>query len=713
MSTNRITGLATGMDTEALIEQLMSASRAPLTKLEQKSTKVQWQREAMLDINSKLLSFRTAALDMKLQGTYKSYTATSSNSNAISASATTDAEEGIYSFKVKQLATKTTLSGRTITEQIKSSTGFDMSTLDVAGKEFSINFNGETKTIKFADDESYSTADELANALQNKINDTFGANQIKVTQRTSAGKTTLLFESDSALNLPVTLKAGSASENDFLSAVNIEDGSTTSFGLSTQIKDIMRSGFDADGNFTISIRDKEFTFNKEQTLNDVFSAINKDTDLDVTARYDSVDKKVILERSSTGDGKELKIDGSRQFWSALKVSTSQAAVSGQNAKFDITTPDGKTVTDVEMASNSFTYKGVTATLLNASPDDTVSVTVAKNVDAIYDKIETFVNSYNDLLVTLNKTYSEETTGYEPLTDEERESLSEKQEEQWETNAKKGILRRDSTVKSTINNLRSAVTSYVSGSDISSLFQIGISTNQYDSVNSENNGKLIIDKDKLREAITNDIDGVTALFTNTAKQIQGNKLSDTNLDLTGKSFSVTYGGSTKTITLDGSYDLSNAESASQFEDYMKEKFTSAFGDGCVSVSYSGGKILFNSTRNVNMTFNSGAEGSDALELFGVADGTKYDNSERGFAVKIYDICTTSMNEIIDKAGTGSTVLDESTLGKKLKEIKSSITTQKERLERLEEKYYNQFAAMEEAINNMNSQSSYLESMLNGG
>ena len=409
----------------------------------------------------------------------------------------------------------------------------------------------------------------------------------------------------------------------------------------------------------------------------------------------------------------MKIGGSETFWNALGLTTSDAAISGQNAKFAITTPDGQTVDEVEMASNSFTYKGLTATLLKADPSEEVTITVSKNVDAVYEKIENFVNSYNDLLTSLNKAYNEETTGYDPLTNEERESLSETQEEQWEEKAKQGILRRDSTIKNAINSLRSAVTSSVAGSDISSLFQIGISTTQYDPVNSQNNGKLVIDKDKLREAIVNDIDGVTALFTNTSKQIQGNKLSDTNLDLNGKSFTVTYGGSTKTITLSGSYDLSNAQSASNFEDYMKEQFASAFGEGCVSVSYSGGKVLFNSTKNMNMTFNSGAAGNDALSLFGIADGTKYDNSERGFAVKIYDICTTSMNEIISKAGSGATVLDESDLGKKMKQIKSSMATQQDRLARLEERYYAQFAAMEEAIERMNSQSSYMMSMLNGG
>jgi len=58
MSTiNRITGLATGMDTDSIIEQLMEAQRAPLSELEKEQTTIEWQREALLEINSKMLAF--------------------------------------------------------------------------------------------------------------------------------------------------------------------------------------------------------------------------------------------------------------------------------------------------------------------------------------------------------------------------------------------------------------------------------------------------------------------------------------------------------------------------------------------------------------------------------------------------------------------------------------------------------------------------------
>lgn len=730
MTTNRITGLASGMDYESIIEQLMEANRAPLEKLEKSQTKVEWQREALLEINSKFLSFRTTALDMKLQGTYKLYNAESTNKNAISASATSEAQEGTYKVSVSQLATKTTLVGKKMQQSIKGERISSSNISELKGKSFDITYNGETKTISFGENEEI-TAKDLKSILNSKIENAFGANQINVS--VSSGKITL--SSATSLKMPVTVTSG-ATDADALELLGFKDGQSTAFDTTRTLGEFLGedSFVDASGNeveMKLNVNGKEFSFSKNDTLSDVFSKLNKDEDVDITIKYSDIKSSMLVTRDTSGAGRDIKLSGDslgNKFLDELGLKYDEDNIqefenyggsytTGDNAVFTITSPDGETAKDVETASNTFTYNGVSMTFLEADPNETVSITVSKNVDEIYNKIKNFTDSYNDLLVTLNKYYKEESTGYDPLTDAERESLSETQEEKWETMAKKGILKRDSTLRDAISNMRSAVTSYVSGSSISSLFQIGISTSSYDSVNSENNGKLVVDEDKLKEAIKNDLDGVTSLFSSAPKQIQSSKLSDKNLNLDGKSFNVTYGGETKTITLKGTYDLADATSRTDFEDYMKDVFTEAFGEGRVSVSVSGDKILFNSLKTVDMTFNVSNEGSsdeskDALALFGIKDGAKYDTSERGFATKIYDICTNSMNSIVDKAGSSSTVVDESTLGKQLERLKESIKKQQERLEMLEDRYYSQFAAMEEAISNMNSQSSSIMNLLNG-
>lgn len=732
MSTNRITGLASGMDYESIIEKLMKANRAPLDKLEKSGTKVEWQREALLEINSKFLSFRTSALDMKLQGTYKSYTAESTDKGAISAIATSDAQEGTYKVSVSSLATKTSLVGTKMPQSITSATNINADDLNnLAGKSFNVTYNGETKTISFGDDEKPANIAELQTMLQSKIENAFGSNQIAVSYKVNK----LVLSSATSLKMPVTVTGGVAGA-DALECLHIEDGTSTAFDSSSTLESFLgASKFRDTDEMKVSINGKEFTFNKNDTVSDVFNALNKDEESDITIKYSDIKESMLITRDTYGAGRDIELAGDTvgdAFWKKLglnyyyyrdnnRLDRFEAAggsyTTGDNAVFSITSPDGETAQNVESASNTFTYNGVSMTFLEADPTKNVSITVSKNVDEVYDKIKSFTDSYNDLLVTLNKYYKEDATGYEPLTDEEREALSDTQEEKWETMAKKGILKRDSTLRDAISNMRSAVTSYVSGSSISSLFQIGISTSSYDSVNSENNGKLVIDEGKLKSALKNDLEGVANLFASSPKQIQSAKLADKNLNLEGKSFSVTYAGETKTITLKGTYDLADSKSRTEFEDYMKEVFSDAFGEGRVSVSVSGDKILFNSLKTVDMTFNISGEGNtdpskDALALFGIKDGAKYDTNERGFATKIYDICTNTMNSIVDKAGASSTIVDDSTLGKQLERLKESIKKQKERLEMLEDRYYKQFSAMEDAISNMNSQSSSIMNLLNG-
>ena len=719
MSTvNRITGLATGMDTDSIIEQLMKAERMPIDELEKEQTTIEWQREALLDVNSKLLAFRNEALNMKLQGTYKSYTATSSNSNIVSATATTEAQEGTYKVSVKQLATQTTLSGAEQTITIK--TAKLAKGVDLTGKEFNITYNGETKTIKFDEEGENLSGNTFQTLLQKKIDDAFGSGQIQVDVAGGRNDFTATFSSSTSLNMPITFTVSDES-NDALSVMGISDGTNTAFNTGKTLggdNGLLADSAFTDGKLTISVNGKDFTFDKTDTIGTVFSTLNKDLDADINIRYSNAQSKVIINRDSYGAGRELSIGGSVDFWKGIGIDISnstfmsQNTTLGQNAIFNISAPDGESAEDVMVSSNNFTYGGVSMTFLEAKEGEQVSITVSKNVDEIYDKVKGFVDSYNELLGTLNKYYKEEKTGYEPLTDEEREGLSETQEEQWEEMAKKGILKRDTTLNSAITSMRSAVTSMVNNSSISSLFQIGISTTSYDAVNTENNGKLVIDEEKLKQAIKDDIDGVAGLFANTASQIQGGKINSDNLtdaSITGKSFSITYGGKTAQITFTKGFDLTDSKGVNQFEDYLKTAFDEKFGEGSISVTYTNGRILFNSTKGVDMQLNSVA-GNDALSLMGIKDGAKYDTSEKGFAVKLYDICTTTMNSIIDKAGSTSNIVDNSILGQALKRKKEHISKLEDRLEALEDRYYKQFAAMEDAISKMNSQSESLTNML---
>ncbi|HHU18944.1 MAG TPA: flagellar hook-associated protein 2 [Bacilli bacterium] len=100
----RVGGLATGMDIDGIVKDLMAAERIPLDKLEQDKTRIEWQRDAFRDVNTMLLELDQLMLDMKLNRTYNTKSATSSN-QAVTATAGSGATEGSYNIKVTQLAT--------------------------------------------------------------------------------------------------------------------------------------------------------------------------------------------------------------------------------------------------------------------------------------------------------------------------------------------------------------------------------------------------------------------------------------------------------------------------------------------------------------------------------------------------------------------------------------------------------------------------------
>ncbi|ACA38780.1 flagellar filament capping protein FliD [Lysinibacillus sphaericus] len=102
---NRIGGLASGMDIDALVKKLMNAEKAPLNKLYQKKQTYEWQRDAYRSVNTKLKTFDTYIADNLVLKSFLSKTAASSNSNLVTATATGSAAGTLSIEGVSQLAT--------------------------------------------------------------------------------------------------------------------------------------------------------------------------------------------------------------------------------------------------------------------------------------------------------------------------------------------------------------------------------------------------------------------------------------------------------------------------------------------------------------------------------------------------------------------------------------------------------------------------------
>jgi len=146
----RLSGLASGIDTETMIKQLMQAERAPVDRLSQKKQTLTWQRDAYREMNRGLLDLRTAASDMLLSKNYTAKTASSSDASKVSVSASPTATAGSVTIdSVTQLASASSLvisRNSSLSGAVSSQTKLDASGL--VGKDGAGNMELELSTYQ-------------------------------------------------------------------------------------------------------------------------------------------------------------------------------------------------------------------------------------------------------------------------------------------------------------------------------------------------------------------------------------------------------------------------------------------------------------------------------------------------------------------------------------------------------------------------------------
>jgi flagellar hook-associated protein 2 len=367
-----------------------------------------------------------------------------------------------------------------------------------------------------------------------------------------------------------------------------------------------------------------FTVNSSQTaaieikttdkIGDIVNKINSTVDLSgkslgLQAIYDANLKQFIIRTRSTGASQSIDISSSDPAFLQNYMGigpTDLHSTTGKNADVVF---NGESITT--LTSNTASIMGISWTFKSPTVDSngvptSTAVNVSEDIDAEVKNIKDIINNYNDLLDKLNKA-TEETVyrSFPPLTDEQREVMSDKQIEQWESKAKSGLLHGDSIIGSLTNKLRSVMYSKVdTGSVYNSLSAIGISSTHY-----MDKGRLTVDETKLKAAIQADPDGVQKLFNQTGSLSNGTE------------------GLVHTLS------------------------------------------------------NHILEANKSLTV---------------------------------KAGTGgNSQYDESIIGKLLKGLQTQISTETNRFQQKETRFYNQFTAMEKVMQKYNSQGSWLTAQLSAG
>ncbi|QED49593.1 flagellar filament capping protein FliD [Cytobacillus dafuensis] len=688
----RISGIASGMDIDQMVKDLMKAERAPLDKMKQQKQTLQWQRDDYRSLNTLMLDFRSTLTQMKLTSNYRARQTSSTDESKLTAIASGSAGKSSYSISnVTQLASaETQVNGGNIAGIGKT---FD-SSKGIFGQKESMAQSGtdvwkqgvvESKTIS-----NPSSGATITTGLTNIDDTTIDSWSVKVSGKSykvitggTPGDNEVLVDSNGNLTFNKEIAQGTSIRIDYVakektdsfklqynssqvqisrgsinnvSSILIKDGNgTTIDNLTIQgnpndlTREIKNSSGDVVGtlnsetgkitftdkmplpaedvtdpgdlrNFEITYDQNYTTFSMDthtskgqkhesfliqgnESLNSVIGKVNGSS-VGVTMFYDSNTGQASLTRAETGDfntgaGREISTSGSF-INDVLKFGTA-TVTGGQNAKFEI---NGL---ETERSSNTFEMNGVTFTIKQKFTD-AVSVNVSNDSSKVAENIKEFVKKYNELVDKIQSKLSEDRNRtYLPLTDEQREEMSEKQQELWDEKAKSGLLRHDPILSSVLSEMRLDFYQPVQNSNVADAYnqlaKIGITTSK----DYLKGGKLEINEAKLLKAIEEDPESVENLFR---------------------------------------------------------------GEGTTE-------------------------------------------SEKGIVHRLYDSVSVSMDKLKEKAGNSTTNSQQYALGRQLDNVDKRIDRFEDRLKDVEARYWRQFTAMEKAIQQANSQSAYLMQQFGGG
>lgn len=453
----RITGLATGLDVDSVVKETMQAYQTKIDTVDQQKKVAELQQEMYRDVIKECRNFYDDYFDISksdsilLQRNWGTTTFESSNS-AVSVTGNGGAEVAKYSVEVTSLA----------------------------------------KAASYTVD-------------PDKLNGTIYVNNVKVelgTDKTTEEKVKLI-------NSALKGKGVTAKYSDFEKGIVIK---TEKLGSDQSITLGGSKTIDEDSDFfTKKVDEYKNSVNKDtrDEKKEIFEFEYNGKKITVDAKDGVTEDKIKDAMKEAGISIETKEDGK---FSLTYEDSSKNLASGTDCKATIT-KDGKTYEVEGNKNNSITLDGVTFKF-NSVTTEEVKITGKTDTKAIKDKLVKFVDDYNKIMEKLNTLINEKRDkDYMPLTEAQKEEMTDKQIELWEKKVKEGQLSRDSDLIRIRNSMKNAMSS-LSGGTGESLAAFGIKP--VSDYNGNKNGTFTIDEEALNKALENDIENVMNTFIASSK-----------------------------------------------------------------------------------------------------------------------------------------------------------------------------------------------------
>ena len=342
-----IGGLASGLDTDSLIDSMTLGTRTKIAKQLQNKTLLTWKSDAYRSISSKLIEFAdkytsyTSSTNLYSESFFDKtlISATGENNKYISVSGSTSSSSKITINGIKQLASNASFTSNTSVSNNYLKTDAinfnDQEVSTIVGKKMTVKYGSETYTVEIppkADGSVYKNADELAEGIKNALKEVKiegGPNDGKtldtVLNVTSDGKKlTFSKTNDSGGNNLSIESADSELEKALGLTVGEGDNKSTIIG-----ENITETGTTAKANVDESSLVKNVTFEeriKGKSLTFEYNGTKKTITFDDETKLNSADfTSYVQEKMDEAFGK-----------GRIKVSDDKGAL-----KFETITPDNK------------------------------------------------------------------------------------------------------------------------------------------------------------------------------------------------------------------------------------------------------------------------------------------------------------------------------------------------------------------------------------
>lgn len=391
-----LSGLASGLDWQTLVSNLMTAERTPETAWKAQQSANTTKITSLNQIKTDLTALQTAAQALNDDSVFGARSATLANTGSgWIASAAANTVAGQYTFQVQHVATQAQRVGSAdvgapiSTSSIVSAVTVPMMNLTIPPTPGIFTVNG-VQIVVNSTDSLQDIFTKIANATQQAVTASYDSGTDTVSLK-SSGEIVLGSSADTS-NLLTALKLYSNGGNTVTSTSSLGVVNTGAAIANANLKGAI-TDVDSSGNGSFSINGVSINFNvNNDSLQAVMDRINNSA-AGVTINYDKISDQFSLTSKTTGDVNLSVSEASGGLLEALGLNSTSSLVRGTNAQVQVN--NGPLITST---SNTFdqSVTGINGLSVTAASTGTQTVTVGNDTSNATSKINDFITAYNAL-----------------------------------------------------------------------------------------------------------------------------------------------------------------------------------------------------------------------------------------------------------------------------------------------------------------------------